>query len=74
MTLINIYLTNIFISKMSSAFTSATCIQVHFRLDFIMQANTMNPDQTVGAFLPWGYKTFSMLNSAEHEIYPAHKS
>ena len=20
-----------------------------------------------------GYKTFSMLNSAEHEIYPAHK-
>ena len=22
---------------------------------------------------PQGYKTFSMLNSAEHEIYPAHK-
>ena len=22
---------------------------------------------------PPGYKTFSMLNSAEHEIYPAHK-
>ena len=22
---------------------------------------------------PRGYKTFSMLNSAEHEIYPAHK-
>ena len=22
--------------------------------------------------MPWGYKTFSMLNSAEHEIYPAH--
>ena len=21
---------------------------------------------------PQGYKTFSMLNSAEHEIYPAH--
>ena len=23
--------------------------------------------------MPQGYKTFSMLNSAEHEIYPAHK-
>ena len=23
--------------------------------------------------LAGGYKTFSMLNSAEHEIYPAHK-
>ena len=22
---------------------------------------------------PGGYKTFSMLSSAEHEIYPAHK-
>ena len=22
---------------------------------------------------PRGYKTFSMLNSAEHEIHPAHK-
>ena len=22
---------------------------------------------------PQGYKTFSMLNSAEHKIYPAHK-
>ena len=22
---------------------------------------------------PRGYKTFSMLNSAEHEFYPAHK-
>ena len=25
---------------------SAAYIQVHFRLDFIMEANTMNPDQT----------------------------
>ena len=23
---------------------------------------------------PRGYKTFFMLNSAEHNIYPAHKS
>ena len=24
--------------------------------------------------LPWGYKTIFMLNSAEHEIFPANKS
>ena len=29
-----------------SAFSSAAYIQVHFRLNFIMEANTMNPDQT----------------------------
>ena len=35
---------------MSSVFvTSAAHIQVHFRLDFFMEANTMNPDQTA----PW---------------------
>ena len=27
-------------------FTSAAYIQVHFRLNFIMEATTMNPDQT----------------------------
>ena len=37
-----------------------------------MKAKTMTPDQTVTAVRPRGYKTFSMLNSAEHEIYPAH--
>ena len=26
--------------------TSAAYIQVHFRLDFFMEANTINPDQT----------------------------
>ena len=26
-------------------FTSAAYIQVHFRLDFIMEANTLNPNQ-----------------------------
>ena len=36
----------IFDLKMSSAFTSAANTQVHFRLDFIMEANTMSPDQT----------------------------
>ena len=27
-------------------FASAAYIQVHFRLDFLMEANIMNPDQT----------------------------
>ena len=27
----------------------------------------------VTLYKPRGYKTFSMLNSAEHKIYPAHK-
>ena len=32
-----------------------------------MQAETVRKDR------PRGYKTFFILNSAEHEIYPAHK-
>ena len=39
---ISSYPTNIFVLKMSSA----AYIQVYFRLDFIMEANTMTPDQT----------------------------
>ena len=35
-----------FVLKLSSAFTSAVYIQVHLKLDFIMEASTMNPDQT----------------------------
>ena len=35
--------------KMSSSFTSAAYIIVHSKLDFIMEADTMNPDQTA----PW---------------------
>ena len=35
----------LFVLKMSSAFTSDAYIQVHFRLDFFMEANNMNPDQ-----------------------------
>ena len=34
---------------MASAFWSAAYIQVYFRLNFVMEANTMNPDQTA----PW---------------------
>ena len=34
---------------------SAAYIQEHFRLDFVMEANTMNPDQTAprGSSLNW---------------------
>ena len=34
-------------------FMTVACIQVHFRLDFIMEANAMNPeqpDQTLGLY------------------------
>ena len=36
----------IFVLKMLSAFTSATYIHALVKLDFFMEANTMNPDQT----------------------------
>ena len=32
--------------KMLSVFISAAYIQANFRLDFFMEANYMNPDQT----------------------------
>ena len=39
---------------MSPAFlTSAEHIQVHFRLDFYMEANNMNPDQTAPEGAVW---------------------
>ena len=34
------------INKLHLLYTSAAITLVHFRLDFIMEANTMNPDQT----------------------------
>ena len=37
---------SIFLLEMSPPFTSAAYFQVQFRLDFIMGANTMNPEQT----------------------------
>ena len=40
---INLYISNL---KVLSTFTSAVYIQVHLRLDFFMEANSMNPDQT----------------------------
>ena len=36
----------LFVLKLSSAVMSAAYIQVNFRLDFYMEANNMNPDQT----------------------------
>ena len=37
-------------------------------------ANSLDPDQAKKRRTwPRGYKTFFMLNSAEHEIYPARK-
>ena len=41
------YPINMFLSwKCNLLFKSVVYIQVHFRLDFVMEANTMNPDQT----------------------------
>ena len=37
---------SIFQLEMLPPFTSAAYFQVQFRLDFIMGANTMNPEQT----------------------------
>ena len=47
------------------AFISFLASQDFFRL-LITFANRLDPDQTRG------YKAFSMLNSAEHKINPAH--
>ena len=44
---INPYHTNCLILKMSSA----AYIQVHFRLDFIMDPNAMHPDQTAPKYI-----------------------
>ena len=43
---INPYLATVFFFLL---FTPAAYIYMHFRLDFIMEANNMNPDQTA----PW---------------------
>ena len=40
------YPATIFVQEMSSTFMSAEYIQVHFRLDFLKEANNMNSDQT----------------------------
>ena len=42
------------------------------RCDTLQYANNKCADHGSACWLR-GYKTFFMLNSAEHEIYPAHK-
>ena len=34
-------------------FTSAAYIQVHFRLDYFMEANNINPDETAPSWAVW---------------------
>ena len=42
-----------FVWKFCLLFMSAAYIQVHFRLDFFMEANNMNPDQTALLGVDW---------------------
>ena len=44
--ILNLILSIHFVLKIASAFKSAVYIQMHFRLLWPMEANTMNPDQT----------------------------
>ena len=50
---LNPYPANVFVLKMSSVVMSAAYIQVHFRLDSIMESNIMNPDQTAPLGAVW---------------------
>ena len=59
------------------------CLLPFFQINFFKKsfqehyqnAILLDKDQNRGSVGsgPRGYKTFSMLNSAEHDIYPAHK-
>ena len=49
-------------------FLSSTQLSTKFILLINVKMSTI-----VGILTAQGYKTFSMLDSAEHEIYPAHK-
>ena len=35
--------------------------------------NTIRASKRLEEIWPWGYKTYFVLNSAEHKINPAHK-
>ena len=54
---------NVFIKTLSQPFTAKI---IGFVVRFCCILEVFQPR-------PRGYKTFFMLNSAEHEIYPAHK-
>ena len=43
-----------------------------YRLKYCLKG-PLNPKQPTNEPRPRGYKTFFMLNSAEHELIPAHK-
>ena len=43
-----------------------------YRLKYCLNG-PLNPKQPTNEPRPQGYKTFFMLNSAEHELIPAHK-
>ena len=47
---------------------------IFFQNQLYRKILSKNPRQTVQTHIrPEGYKTFSMLNSAQRKIYPAHK-
>ena len=47
---------------------SAPYIQVHFRLDFLMEANNMSPDQTAPLGAVWTqFILFAVYAIKEHE-------
>ena len=50
------------LENVDCSFSSAACIQVHFRLDFIIQANNMNPEQTAPSSLIWVHIVCNICN------------
>ena len=50
----------VFVLEMSAFYTSPAYIQVHFRQDFFMETNNMNPDQTAPKGAVWsGFIVFA---------------
>ena len=47
---------------------SAAYIQVHFRLDLIMEANTMNCDQTVPLYLVYNISDKTVAGVKRDEV------
>ena len=49
----------------------------HFQMINVLNINRFSPNLVCASIFveiwPWGYKTFFMLNSAEHEIFSANK-
>ena len=71
---VNPFHAKFFVLKMSVFFRSATYIEVHFRLDFVIESNTMNPDP-LGSSLIWvhivcniGYQSTYADESRQQEL------